>query len=459
MSNRVDVMENQAQNRRDLVDLIDIFSAFFKAFIHNLLLVIFLVGICSAGMVALTRHRYVPVYTASSTYTVNIQSSSVGSSSSYYDRTTATGMAASFRYLLTSDMMQRRIRAQMGSRGMASSITASVVEGTNLLTINAKSSDPQIAYDTLVTIMDVYPELSESIVGKTYLVVVDEAIIPSTPDNPYSYKEKAIEGGFLGLILATIIIILISLTQREISKEEDFRRYLHIRCLGTIPFVVHSTRKQRATEKLLVTNPKYEAILDEPLRVIRNRFLSLTEEGKFETILITSSIAGEGKSTVSTNLAVSLAQSGKKVLLMDCDMRKPSVHEVFGLEAGKGLKELLEGDITLSEAFISGTQLNIPNGGKLLFLPGGEPVNDVAKYFNSASMEKIIQKAKNVVDYIILDGAPVGIMTDSVILAKHADAAVFLVSKDRAKVDYIVESLESLAQSHTPVIGGILNGV
>ena len=459
MSNRVDVMENQAQNRRDLVDLVDIFSAFFKALLHNWLLVLILTCLCAGLMVAYTTYKYTPMYTASATYTVNIQSSAVGSStSSYYDKTTATGMANSFRYLLTSDIMQRRIKASMGDRGMASKISASVVEGTNLLTISASSSDPQLAYDTLLTIMEVYPELSESIVGKTYMVVVDEAIVPTIPDNPYSYVEKAIEGGIIGLIIAIGLVIIISLTQRSISKEEDFRRYLHIRCLGSVPYIVHSTRKQRATENLLITNPKYENILDEPMRLIRNRFISLVEESDFKTILITSAIAGEGKSTVSVNLALSLAQSGKKVILIDCDMRKPSVHETFGIEPGKGLKEILEGKITLSKALISGTKLNIPNGKNLLFLPGGEPVNDSARYFNSTAIEIIIKNAKNAADYVILDGAPVGIMTDSVILARHADAAIFLVSKDRARVEYVVESLETLAQSHTPVIGGILNG-
>ena len=457
MSNRVDVMENQAQNRKDLIDLIDIFSAFFKVLFHNLLLVVILTALGIGLMLAYTRHKYVPMYTASSTYTVNIQSSSVGSTSSYYDRTTASGMAISFRYLLTSDIMQRRIKASMGDR-MASHISASVVEGTNLLTISATSSDPQLAYDTLITIMEVYPELSESIVGKTYMVLVDEAIVPTTPDNPYSYTEKALEGGIIGLSVAILLVIALSLTQRTISKEEDFRKYLHIRCLGSFPYIVHSTRKQRATDSLLITNPKYESTLDEPLRMIRNRFVSLVEESDFKTILITSSVAGEGKSTVSVNLALSLAQSGKKVVLIDCDMRKPSLHETFGLEPVKGLKEILEGKITLSEALISGTKLNIPYGNKLLFLPGGEPVGDSARYFNSAAIEIIIKNAKSAADYVILDGAPVGIMTDSVLLARHADAAIFLVSKDRVRVDYVVESLEALAQSHTPVIGGILNG-
>jgi len=459
MSNRVDVMENQAQNRKDLVDLIDIFSSFFKMLLHNILLVIILIALGAGLMVGYTHYRYEPVYTASATYTVNIQSSSVGSTSSYYDRSTATGMATSFRYLLTSSIMQRRIKAAMGDRGMASKIAASVVEGTNLLTISASSSDPQLAYDTLITVMEVYPELSESIVGKTYMVIVDEAAVPVAPDNPYSYTEKAIEGGIIGLVIAIFIVIVKSLTQKTISKEEDFRKYLHIRCLGSFPYVVHSTRKQRAADNLLLTNPKYEAVLDEPLRLLRNRLESRAKEGDFNTILITSSVAGEGKSTISANLALSLVQSGKKVVLIDCDMRKPSDHEVFGLEQTKGLKEILEKEITLSEAMIPGTKMNIPNGKNLIFVPGGAPVGDSAKYFNSPDIEALIKSAKKVADYVILDGAPIGIMTDSALLANHADATVFIVSKDRVRIDFIVDSLEALAQTHTPVIGGILNGV
>ncbi|MBQ3384029.1 MAG: polysaccharide biosynthesis tyrosine autokinase [Erysipelotrichaceae bacterium] len=459
MSNRVDIMENQAQNRKDLVDLVDIFASFFKMLMHNILLVIILAALCAGLMVGYTKYKYVPVYTASATYTVNIQSSSVGSTSSYYDRTTATGMATSFRYLLPSSIMQRRIKAAMGDRGTAAKISASVVEGTNLLTISASSSDPQLSYDTLITVMDVYPELSESIVGKTYMVIVDEAVVPSAPDNPYSYTEKAVEGCIIGLVIAVLIVIVKSLTQKTISKEEDFRRYLHIRCLGSFPYVVHSTRKQRAADNLLLTNPKYEGVLDEPLRLLRNRLESRAKEGDFKTILVTSSVAGEGKSTISVNLALSLIQNGKRVVLIDCDMRKPSDHEVFGMEQTKGLKEVLEKEISLSEAMISGVNLDIPNGKNLIFVPGGAPVGDSARYFNSPELEALIKSSKKVADYVILDGAPIGIMTDSALLANHADATVFIVSKDRVRVDFIIDSLEALAQIHTPIIGGILNGV
>ena len=266
------------------------------------------------------------------------------------------------------------------------------------------------------------------------MVIVDEAVVPSAPDNPYSYTEKAVEGCIIGLVIAVLIVIVKSLTQKTISKEEDFRRYLHIRCLGSFPYVVHSTRKQRAADNLLLTNPKYEGVLDEPLRLLRNRLESRAKEGDFKTILVTSSIAGEGKSTISVNLALSLIQNGKRVVLIDCDMRKPSDHEVFGMEQTKGLKEVLEKEISLSEAMISGVKLDIPNGKNLIFVPGGAPVGDSARYFNSPELEALIKSSKKVADYVILDGAPIGIMTDSALLANHADATVFIVSKDRVRI-------------------------
>ena len=177
-----------------------------------------------------------------------------------------------------------------------------------------------------------------------------------------------------------------------------------------------------------------------------------------KVFMITSAIAGEGKSTVSVNLALSFAKTGKKVALVDCDLRNPSDREILGLGEGVGLLEVLNKEMKLKEAVLKHTDMGMTDDIKFMFLPGGKAIQDGSVLLGSVTMEKIIGGLKDWADIVILDCAPAGILTDAAILAQYADAAIFVVRKDFARVDHILDGMEHVAESRTPIIGSILNG-
>ena len=129
------------------------------------------------------------------------------------------------------------------------------------------------------------------------------------------------------------------------------------------------------------------------------------------------------------------------------------------MEDGDGLVEVIEGSVKAKDCILTAKDAGIEEELEIRFLLGGEPVDDGSEFLGSIYMGKIIESMKMWADVVILDSAPSGLLTDSVVLAQYADAAVFVIRKDFARVDDILDGMEHLAESNVHIIGSILNGV
>lgn len=231
--------------------------------------------------------------------------------------------------------------------------------------------------------------------------------------------------GILSIRLRLLLLLLpvwtafVMLSRQTIRKKEDFQKMIHMKCLGEVPQISVKKRSHKTKNILNILNEKTDPDFLEALRIIRNKVEYSAWKHKHKIILVTSALAGEGKSTLAVNLALSLALNGKKVALADCDLRHPSDREILGLEDGPGMQEILNRKIKVNDALMSAEKM----------------------------------------DYVILDSAPVGMLTDAGVLAQFADSVVFVVKKDYARADHILEGMEELTGSRVHLIGGILNGV
>ena len=192
-------------------------------------------------------------------------------------------------------------------------IKATVAENTNLLTISVTDQDAGRAYATLKSVEKNYPAISEVIVGKANMEMLDETGIPAEPDNPKAFRKNAVKGAAAGLLLVMIWTGILVVTRRTVRKESDIHRWMNTRCLGTVP-EVHEKRRSRSTMmRMILTDPKVEEKMQESFRIIRNKIEYNAQEYHMKTFLVTSALAGEGKSTVAVNLALSLAQAGQRM--------------------------------------------------------------------------------------------------------------------------------------------------
>lgn len=455
--------ENEKNQELELIDITELLMDYLRIF-RRMWAWILVLTIMGAGVFYVrAQKQYIPVYTASATFTINIQSDQKNSDSlgttSFYDNAAAEQMAKTFPYILTSSVLKRQVARDMGTSGVTGDIKASVAEKTNLLTLSVTDVDSERAYEILQSVIDNYPALSEVIVGKTKMEMLDETGIPSEPDNPKDFRRNAVKGACLGFLLGAIWTGILVITRRTIRKESDVNKWIHTNCLGTVPQIGFKRRSKQMKERLVLTDTNIEKVLQEPLRIIRNKVEYNAREYKNKIFMITSALAGEGKSTLAVNLMLSLAQTGKSVALIDCDLRHPSDRVILGVEDGPGLCEVLSGKAEYEDCLLNSDEMGLPQEMRIAFMPGGESIEDGSALLGTDRMKEIIKSMEQWADYVILDSAPTGLLTDAAVLAQHADAAIFVVRKDFARVDYIMDGMEHLAESNIQIVGGVLNGV
>lgn len=449
--------EKETVESVDSIDWLEIAYEFLRHLAKVWVWILIFVILCSVGSCIYEKVNYRAVYTASTTFTVNIkQEQSIYGSITYYDNAAAAQMAQTFPYILTSSYLHRMVAADMG-RPVRGVINAEVTPNTNMLTLSVTDTDPQSAYDTLESVIRNYPSVSEPIIGKVTMNVLDETGVPVAADNPINYVRSVVVGAEIGLVIGILWAILLFITNRTIRNKNDIRNKLGINYLGTIPKIHIKRRTKNVPKYFLLTDSAMESVLSEPFRMIKNKVEYYCNKNQQEVILVTSATAGEGKSLFSANLALSLVTSGKRVVLIDCDLRHPTGRMVFEIEESVGLAEYLNGEISLTEYLNAAKIDNNHKFPNFLFLPGGKALADGSHLLSNARMQELIAFVRAKSEYVILDSAPVGLLSDSAELAKYAESAIMIIRKDFARSDFISDALSYMSESDIQIIGGVFN--
>jgi len=199
-------------------------------------------------------------------------------------------------------------------------------------------------------------------------------------------------------------------------------------------------------------NPK--SIVSEAFRTLRTNIQYSNIDRSVKTIVVTSSKMGEGKSTVSANLAYSIAESGKSVLIIDCDLRKPVIHKIYRISNLSGLTNVIIGESKLSD------EIKIVNGrDNLHILTSGPIPPNPAEILGSNRMKDLLEFVKESYDTIILDSPPIGLVTDSAILSTIADGTILVLDAGETEVDLAVHAKELLEQVNAKILGVVLNKI
>ena len=190
----------------------------------------------------------------------------------------------------------------------------------------------------------------------------------------------------------------------------------------------------------------------EAYRSLRSNIEYSSFDDEYRASVVTSSVPGEGKSTTSGNLALSLAQSGNKVLLVDCDMRKPSIHKKFKISNSKGLTELIRGRSSFDE-------VSYKYNENLTVITSGSKVPNPSELLASEVMNIFLQEARENFDYVVIDTPPVQLVTDAQILSSKADGTLLVVKAESTKKNQVASSVGLLRKVNATVMGTVLNAV
>ncbi|WP_288222077.1 CpsD/CapB family tyrosine-protein kinase [uncultured Clostridium sp.] len=203
---------------------------------------------------------------------------------------------------------------------------------------------------------------------------------------------------------------------------------------------------------MLIVEKEPKSIAAESYRTLRTNIQYSSFDKEYRVIVVTSSEPGEGKSTTASNLALSMSQGEKKVILIDCDLRKPSLHKKFKISNLVGLSDVIIGKADLA------TAIHRYNKSLVVLTSGKIPPNP-SEMLASKAMTKLLESLKETFDYIILDTPPIQAVTDSQILSTKADGTILVVRSEKTKRDSVQNAVSLLKKVNANIIGTVLNGV
>lgn len=444
MSEYVRMSESNSVSELEKIDITDFLRDFYKAVKKLWWLAIILVLFFALKSYFSFSSSYTPEYVASATVSV----SSTGGSS-------AEDLANLFPYMMSNGVLREVIAEDMGTEGVPGSVN--ITADGNFLTISATSDDPETAYELLLSVMDNYPNAAKFVFGNVEFIILDETGVPEDTGREEVIRGSYKRGALKGAVISFVIMMIYALSRRTIKSKKQLKKQLNLMECGSIPHVgIKKRKKDTFYNSLNLTNERISQSYIEAIRKLRTKVVREMDEKGLKTLLVTSSIPGEGKTTLAVNLAISIAQQGKRVILIDGDLRNPSVAGVMNENNEyPGLASVLEKKVQIKDAV---TTVELSEGsGNLKILYGQVSDNTSTKLLGSKRMNLLIQYCRRNADIVIIDTAPSGLLADAPIIAKYVEAALYVVRNDYVKMRQVKEGVQSLAVSGIHILGYVYN--
>lgn len=293
--------------------------------------------------------------------------------------------------------------------------------------------------------------------------IVDVARVPTAPVEPNIPRNLSF-AFMLGLTSGVGLAFLLEGLDNTVRTTEQAQMISGLPPLGMIPLGSRATREGSSSKRLviatskeaveLITQVRPQSQMAESYRALRTSLLLSNLGAPPKVIMVTSALPQEGKTTTSINCAVVLAQKGIRVLLIDADLRRPSIHKTLGMGPRSGLSNVLTGSATLEQAITRSTIL--PN---LNILPAGTPPPNPAELLASTNMRDVLDELRGQYDHIVVDTPPTLSVTDAVVLSPRADAIVLVIRSGQTTKQALRRSRDILMQVNAKVSGVLLNAV
>lgn len=417
-----------------------------------------------------------PQYESSAMFYVNNGSLSIGNASlslSAGDISASRGLVDTYIVILnTRETLNDVIDyagVDMTYEQLSGMISAAAVDDTEIFRVTVTHPDPETAQKLAGAIAHILPKRIDSIIESTSAQVVDSAIVPSAPSSP-DYTQNTLIGFLIGLVLTVVVVVLRELFDITVRTEEDIDRVCQHPVLASVPDMLAPSKGSRYYRYGYETGKKPAAGAAEPViiggdisfaaseayKLLRTKLqYSFAGEQNCRIIGISSALTGEGKSLTAINLAYSLSQLDKKVLLIDCDMRRPSVAAKLAISKYPGLSGYLSGQNELAE-LISNCSIKGSEDAFRVISSGQNPPNPL-ELLSSDRMANLLNKLRGVYDYIILDLPPVGEVSDAMAIAKQTDGILLVVRQHYCDRNALAAAVRQFAFVDSRVLGVVYN--
>lgn len=441
-------MSDKVDHREQEIDLIVLVRNFAKLLWRHWWLPVLLALVCGVCSYVYTWKHYTPMYRAEVSTTVMVAATANNESYGfYYDNSAANQLAKTFPYILSSQLLMDALKEDMGVETINGSLAVSMVEGSNMLTLSVTSPDPTSAKEILESVLRVYPEVARVVIGNIELHLIDTPTVPLEPCNFPNYMRRVAIGGIVGAGIGLALLVVAALWSKKIQGPEELKPVSSMVCLGKISAL---GKRKRRHPSILETGAN-SGFADE----ISSLSLSVQRElGEIQgkILMVTSTVAEEGKSVVAENLAYALAGQGKRVVLVDADLRKQDMWEKVGAKGACGLWEMTTEGVSVQESL----ERCEPSG--IFFVGGRHPAPSVPLVLNAENLGDVCRQLAQCADYVVLDTPPAQLFEDASILSRYADGLVYVVRHDWIQRHQILEALTHLGEAHAKILGFVYNG-
>ncbi len=353
-------------------------------------------------------------------------------------------------------------------------ISAASVNSTEVFEVKVQSPDPQEAEKIASAIAYILPKRISSIVEGTSAKVVDYAIVPSSPSSP-SYPKNTFLGFAAGFLLSVAYLVIRELFDITIRSEEDVVQCCDVPILAAVPDMMAQAKGGKyyyyASSRSKTKNKRESSTKQEPILIGRNISFAASEAYKLlrtklqfsfsgemscPIIGVSSALAGEGKSLTVVNLAVALAQLDKRVLLIDCDMRRPSLATKLRISKVPGLSNYLTGQASVADV-VQSCGSDVKEGFDVI-ASGRNPPNPI-ELISSPVMEDMLRSLRESYDYILLDLPPIGEVSDALVAAKMINGILLVARQNYGNTVALANAVQQFKFVETRILGVVLNAM
>ncbi len=348
-------------------------------------------------------------------------------------------------------------------------VSFSTVNETEIIQISATTPSPTISAEICRIIADTAPSVINRVVGAGFVETINTAKVPTMPSGPNASK-NAVVLAFIGFVLVCFVIILKYILNRTINSGEEFRTKCSLPVLSEIPTYsiegakhknkllhkyIPSLRRKDAQARITtgtILTDKVQFSVTEAYNMLRTNLNFTLSTHENNTFVISSPLSGDGKSTTAANIAITIAQTKARVLLIDCDLRRPNQHKMFNIKNEKGLSSVLTGE-KFSTCVSRGLYENLD------ILPSGPMPPNPSELLGSNNMNRFLEEIKKSYDFVILDTSPINVVTDALLLSKSSAGIMLVVRQGVSTYDEIERTIESINFVEGNILGVVINSV
>ena len=430
----------------------------FKYFklIKEKLSIIILITICSIIISTIVTLFFIdPTYESKISVIIGPNQSISDEYSSYqssYDVVMYQKMVKTYSELLTSKIVLQDVIENTGLdlnlESLESMIKIKTTTESEFINITVEGKVPEVTTLVANQLTLSLKNISSEIRGVDNVILVDSASIPEKPTKPNIIINISLSF-ILGLIFSISLVVLINYLDQRIKDKDELKELITFPILGEIPDFSSVNINNKGNYLFVNESPK--SLPSEAINILRTNLQFCNVNYNLKKILITSSSPSEGKSTIISNLGISMALTNKKVIIIDCDMRKPKIHRIFSLSNIIGLSHILSNQAELEECLQSSGINN------LSILTAGVIPPNPSELISSNGMKILLDRLTSNFDFILIDSPPLPLVADSQALSTFVDGTIIITKLGYTTKSALLNTKEILDGLKTNVIGVVLN--